>query len=73
MRCDFGDTGVVAPIDTFQSLSGFLMRCDYRVLDTNAAETVAFQSLSGFLMRCDPASRGLCTCNSNGFNPYRVF
>ena len=41
---------------SFQSLSGFLMRCDIR---SGALTFPAswFQSLSGFLMRCD---RNLC-------------
>jgi len=38
--------------DTFQSLSGFLMRCD-RIRTITAAGVGMFQSLSGFLMRCD--------------------
>ena len=36
----------------FQSLSGFLMRCDYPGKGT-AYIREKFQSLSGFLMRCD--------------------
>jgi len=55
----------------FQSLSGFLMRCD----DPNFLlhnESIPFQSLSGFLMRCDEilCHRGL---RHRSFNPYRVF
>ena len=36
----------------FQSLLGFLMRCDCR-LDSVQRMVVLFQSLLGFLMRCD--------------------
>ena len=36
----------------FQSLSGFLMRCDCR-RRSRARPGAEFQSLSGFLMRCD--------------------
>jgi len=41
--------------DRFQSLSGFLMRCDRVILGLGRATSSGFQSLSGFLMRCDPA------------------
>ena len=37
----------------FQSLSGFLMRCDGRLLVEVEERFLQFQSLSGFLMRCD--------------------
>ena len=37
----------------FQSLSGFLMRCDVRALKAAGSRHLMFQSLSGFLMRCD--------------------
>ena len=36
----------------FQSLLGFLMRCDINGTEA-ASYTVSFQSLLGFLMRCD--------------------
>jgi len=36
----------------FQSLSGFLMRCDTAGFTVDATLGL-FQSLSGFLMRCD--------------------
>ena len=39
-------------IEEFQSLLGFLMRCDCKHV-TIVAETNKFQSLLGFLMRCD--------------------
>jgi len=56
MRCDLlekygGENGAL-----FQSLSGFLMRCDdRRIRQDDWLE--AFQSLSGFLMRCDGRRR----------------
>ena len=37
----------------FQSLLGFLMRCDSRCIITIMFATSLFQSLLGFLMRCD--------------------
>jgi len=40
---------------TFQSLSGFLMRCDGSS-PPDAPADMLFQSLSGFLMRCDEES-----------------
>ncbi len=36
----------------FQSRSGFLMRCDRKML-VEVKELMQFQSLLGFLMRCD--------------------
>jgi len=39
----------------FQSLSGFLMRCDTYLLSLYNCSNM-FQSLSGFLMRCDFAT-----------------
>ena len=44
-----GETGVVME---FQSLLGFLMRCDLSV-EEGRQLSVRFQSLLGFLMRCD--------------------
>ena len=38
-------------INWFQSLAGFLARCD--MMSMASALTVMFQSLSGFLARCD--------------------
>ena len=47
----------------FQSLLGFLMRCDDCIVFTLIQYLVKFQSLLGFLMRCDQhhtvATRGL--------------
>ena len=40
------------PIVEFQSLLGFLMRCDVTVVRPKYP-TMPFQSLLGFLMRCD--------------------
>ena len=40
----------------FQSLSGFLMRCD-GIFAPNSFAAAMFQSLSGFLMRCDEYAR----------------
>ncbi len=37
----------------FQSLSGFLYRCDFRPARRDRPEERSFQSLSGFLYRCD--------------------
>jgi len=37
----------------FQSLSGFLMRCDLPGALRGRVHEKRFQSLSGFLMRCD--------------------
>ena len=39
----------------FQSLSGFLMRCDGDTF-SGSGHPALFQSLSGFLMRCDDGS-----------------
>ena len=55
----------------FQSLLGFLMRCD-RDTDQAALQRHWFQSLLGFLMRCDlalPVVRQVYL----GFNPCWVF
>ena len=40
----------------FQSLSGFLVRCNTTVLDSNVRDHAQFQSLSGFLVRCNNVS-----------------
>ena len=37
----------------FQSLLGFLMRCDAEKLTPRLVDSIGFQSLLGFLMRCD--------------------
>ena len=36
----------------FQSLAGFLVRCDSKSLDISINQ-IQFQSLAGFLVRCD--------------------
>ena len=46
--------------EMFQSLSGFLMRCD-TIVTIPTGTRVAFQSLSGFLMRCDGLMPGLAS------------
>ena len=38
---------------SFQSLSGFLMRCEPTAYETFTDGLRRFQSLSGFLMRCE--------------------
>ena len=55
----------------FQSLSGFLMSCNFPIADAEPAICV-FQSLSGFLMSCNRTCRG-GGGDMTGFNPYRVF
>jgi len=72
MRCDvrMARAGKGAEIK-FQSLSGFLMRCDYQGA-SGIALPLEFQSLSGFLMRCDGNRRRICRPILR-FNPYRVF
>ena len=42
----------MSPPSQFQSLLGFLMRCD-NIEAIHTALTDKFQSLLGFLMRCD--------------------
>ena len=57
MRCDRrGGEAVAGHAPTFQSLSGFLMRCDRDPRPDRSAQRM-FQSLSGFLMRCDALRR----------------
>ena len=41
-------------LDWFQSLLGFLMRCDVSCV-SEPGDVPEFQSLLGFLMRCDSA------------------
>ncbi|MDK2889446.1 MAG: hypothetical protein PWR21_77 [Methanoculleus sp.] len=57
----------------FQSLSGFLMRCDGEDRIAHMEKTIRFQSLSGFLMRCDFEFDDLDILREISFNPYRVF
>ena len=54
MRCD--ENGLIHQhiiVFGFQSLSGFLMRCDTLIKSSSPLPRTTFQSLSGFLMRCD--------------------
>ena len=53
MRCDEPQHHKRLDVNLFQSLSGFLMRCDVRCASLSAEDRAKFQSLSGFLMRCD--------------------
>ena len=56
MRCDHRRNRSVMRLDMqFQSLLGFLMRCDLPVVPSPTMGT-KFQSLLGFLMRCDLTS-----------------
>ncbi len=57
----------------FQSLSGFLYRCDCNSHICGIADNSEFQSLSGFLYRCDVAATTFSGGCSRRFNPYRVF
>ena len=53
MRCDISAVQFgTEPFVLFQSLLGFLMRCDI-ILQVTPDVSVWFQSLLGFLMRCD--------------------
>ena len=53
MRCDPSLISVLFAIVLFQSLLGFLMRCDFRLTNESMKAGTMFQSLLGFLMRCD--------------------
>ena len=53
MRCDDKTIGVPIDSSRFQSLLGFLMRCDRMFTEHCNSRKEAFQSLLGFLMRCD--------------------
>ena len=69
LRLDVAES--VASADAFQSLLGFLMRCD-KTFTIRADTLETFQSLLGFLMRCDtinPVKRNMLNC----FNPCWVF
>jgi len=74
MRCDFIIVLASAAGElTFQSLSGFLMRCDGGARYGVQEEVYKFQSLSGFLMRCDAGAASIGIVYPISFNPYRVF
>ena len=53
MRCDEENERRCGYVEMFQSLLGFLMRCDLIVAAGAINPLVQFQSLLGFLMRCD--------------------
>jgi len=72
MRCDARSNGRVGTVAAFQSLSGFLMRCDIGITVYRNPD-LTFQSLSGFLMRCDQPRPPPALPALPGFNPYRVF
>ena len=57
----------------FQSLSGFLGRCDFGQQFAARMENEGFQSLSGFLGRCDPSFSNSSSRLRPCFNPCRVF
>ena len=56
----------------FQSLAGFLGRCDLNIYD-GFGMLNWFQSLAGFLGRCDLDSDVLIYAHFGSFNPWRVF
>ncbi|MDK2889445.1 MAG: hypothetical protein PWR21_76 [Methanoculleus sp.] len=72
MRCDSPPHACEHVFGGFQSLSGFLMRCD-SLGEEKSARITWFQSLSGFLMRCDGLAPGAVEPSVGRFNPYRVF
>ena len=57
----------------FQSLSGFLVRCDMARSRLAGLSRASFQSLSGFLVRCDSRMTRWAQLCRFGFNPCRVF
>ena len=63
---------IISSITSFQSLSGFLMRCDGS-FRSDVLASLLFQSLSGFLMRCDEGGLAPPFQGLSRFNPYRVF
>ena len=60
MRCDNLSTHDYGGDHKFQSLLGFLMRCDLRSVRIVIWIAERFQSLLGFLMRCDEPAAKLC-------------
>ena len=72
MRCDRELQDDLVSGALFQSLSGFLMRCDNAPIPAQYT-LFSFQSLSGFLMRCDVGVFSLLVSVIKCFNPYRVF
>ena len=65
------DTG--GNVLVFQSLSGFLVRCNPSIASEEPCLMAAFQSLSGFLVRCNISEIILFPLAKYGFNPCRVF
>ena len=56
MRCDSYISILASDVSLFQSLLGFLMRCDLTLIGAGSGLVTMFQSLLGFLMRCDAGS-----------------
>ena len=73
MRCDIktGDYWSYGK-SVFQSLLGFLMRCDMPLI-FDALTACTFQSLLGFLMRCDLPMLAMFHLAGRSFNPCWVF
>ena len=63
---------ITTNIEKFQSLSGFLVRCN-DVYCFGGPTVSGFQSLSGFLVRCNIRSWLRTGPLQESFNPYRVF
>ena len=70
MRCDLISIAIMTSRAGFQSLLGFLMRCDTPCGRTGTEDM--FQSLLGFLMRCDLLIKIFLELHSC-FNPCWVF
>ena len=58
---------------SFQSLSGFQVRCNFWENCRDRRNNIRFQSLSGFQVRCNSEEPGLRPAECCSFNPYRVF
>ena len=58
---------------SFQSLSGFQVRCNDFVEQSHTEQGQRFQSLSGFQVRCNNFFFAMPLCVRLCFNPYRVF
>ena len=67
-----GNDCVMGVWGRFQSLSGFLVRCNRRSIGKHS-EIFEFQSLSGFLVRCNRQGKACHIRHFVGFNPCRVF
>ena len=64
---------IIAEELEFQSLSGFLGRCDRAFSGSPHRRRTQFQSLSGFLGRCDVGITNSGFSGPSCFNPCRVF